>query len=150
MARSLQVGFTLIEILVVLAIIALALGATIPAYSSIVDGARLRAAARDLANELRALRTAAIGRHEPVALSVAADGTGYRSPLHQTAVLLPSGATLAVVPRDLGAQPGRKAEIVFFEDGSSSGGEVVIRRTDAVHVIDIDWLVGRISIREQG
>ena len=38
--------------------------------------------------------------------------------------------------------------ITFYPDGSSTGGRVTLRDEDNGYVVDVDWLTGRIDVRE--
>ena len=53
-------GFTLLELLVVLMIMSMVIGMSIPAFSSYVKGARLRSAAREISSAIMSARTEAI------------------------------------------------------------------------------------------
>jgi general secretion pathway protein H len=131
-----KAGFTLIEMLVVLAIIALAATA-LPMLGAGLPGVRLRAEADRIASVLRDLRDAAIRQDattafliDPVTRSYTATGTPPRG--------LPASVTR------IGMQDGGGRSIQFFADGTSTGGTVIlsgIRRSAAIHV---DWLTGAV------
>ena len=59
-------GVTLPEVLVVIAIIAMAVGVAVPVISDAVRAARLRSAAQQLATSLRAARMVSVTRQAPV------------------------------------------------------------------------------------
>ena len=67
-------GFTLIEILIVVAIVGVLLSAAVPAFSSFVKAARLRSAASGLYEALTIARSEAIKRNASVSVSAAAGG----------------------------------------------------------------------------
>lgn len=71
-----QSGFSLIELLFVLAIAAIALGIGVPAFSTIFANNRMTAATNDLVSSLHAARSEAIKRQVTVTLCPTADGAG--------------------------------------------------------------------------
>ncbi|HHH44351.1 MAG TPA: prepilin-type N-terminal cleavage/methylation domain-containing protein [Gammaproteobacteria bacterium] len=66
-------GFTLVELLVTLALTALLTGLAVPAMSRVIDNARLRAAGETLAQQLQLARNHALSYHVPVFFSVIVD-----------------------------------------------------------------------------
>jgi type IV fimbrial biogenesis protein FimT len=71
-----QRGFTLIEFLVVLAVVAIALGVGVPAFTAVAANQRMSTATNDLVVSLRAARSQALMRRAPVALCPTPDGAG--------------------------------------------------------------------------
>lgn len=69
-------GFSLIELLAVLAILALLQTHAVPAMSSVVDSVRVNSAAQTLVNSLRLARSEAILRNGRVVLCKSPGGTG--------------------------------------------------------------------------
>jgi len=77
MARTAaQRGFTLVELMIVVGVIALATAAVVPALSS-VTGANARSAAGDLAGSLRYLFDTAALRHATCRMALDLDGRAY-------------------------------------------------------------------------
>ncbi|HRE14947.1 MAG TPA: GspH/FimT family pseudopilin, partial [Usitatibacteraceae bacterium] len=44
----------------------------------------------------------------------------------------------------------RKGAIRFYPDGSSTGGRVTLAAGERRLLVDVDWLTGRVSIKEGG
>jgi type IV fimbrial biogenesis protein FimT len=63
-------GYTLIELLVTLAVMAILITQAIPAFTDLIDSQRLRAAARHIAADLRYARGEALKRHADVPIGV--------------------------------------------------------------------------------
>lgn len=143
-------GFSLLELLLVAALMAVALALLGGAVAGALPGQQLREASARLAAELRATRARALatGEHQAFALDPAT--RQWRSgPIEGEARRrgeLPSSLTLAAtVARE--AQPGPEvAAILFFADGSSTGGRIVLRREAAAWRVDVAWLTGAVRV----
>lgn len=118
-------GFTLIEVLVVLAITALVTGLAFPALQTIAANWRFRAATTTLAARLSGARATAIAGDRAVDFAAA-------------------GEAVVVEGRISRFEPGMTTRtdpgtgITFFPDGSSTGGEVALsdRHRSAAFIID--------------
>ena len=137
-------GYTLIETVVVLLVLALAAAVVTPAIGRGLDSVRLRAEVAGVASFLRAARERAISQH--VSLEVGID---------------PEGRTLVVKGADgvravrhlsplvhLEADPPEARTVTFFAYGLSSGGRFWLEAPGAVaYVVTVDPLTGRVSTR---
>jgi general secretion pathway protein H len=138
-----QPGFTLVELLVVLTIVALAMVA-VPAIVAGLPSIRLRSAADDMVATLRELHQQAIRRGETTELVLDPSARAYRmstdaTPHHLAKAVAELGfATIAVVP------PGGNTSIRFFADGSATGGTVLLKNGERQAAIKVDWLTGRV------
>lgn len=151
-ARSLRrfhhpiAGFSLLELLVVLAMAGLMLALVPPLFGNAIASAETRAAARQITAALKQTRgTAVAGQHEAVLVL----------DLQARTFQLEGGDRQRSLPDNIGmtlttAESERIAEQVggirFFADGSSTGGRIELRTDTQYFVIDIDWLTGSISI----
>jgi general secretion pathway protein H len=141
-------GFTLLELLVVMVIIALLMALVPPLFSGAVPGARLKGAARDLAVELRYARSHAITRNQDMEVRLDLEPPAYavagRPPRP-----LPEGVKMQVVSarRERGLQPASH-RVQFYPDGSSSGTRITLSGGNRSYRISVDWLTGRIDIAE--
>lgn len=149
-ASLLHRGFTLLEVLVVVALIATASAVLLGAMSGALPGQQLRDATGRMAAEMRATRARALatGRDQLFEIDIPAHrwqagGTG--------ASMTRSGAWPEAI--NVSATAAREeqlraetAVIRFFADGSSTGGRVVLRRGDAAWRIDVAWLTGTVRV----
>lgn len=140
-------GFTLVEVLVVLAVIGLALGVVAmrgPQRSPALD---LRAAAGTVAETLRLARSRAVAGNRTVGVAFDVGGPALQmdgAPPH----ILPPGIAMAVTAT-LGNTAGdRLAAIRFAPDGSSSGGRVVLQGGGRRTQVGVEWLTGRVSVAD--
>ncbi|MFT7287649.1 MAG: general secretion pathway protein H [Halieaceae bacterium] len=138
-------GFSLVELLVVLAIASLMMVAAVPSSVRFYDNMQARQAVRSTLNLLSSAREKALasGNTQDVHLRPA---TG-RLWLNDQERVLPASLRMTVHGaaelnhEDIGV-------IRFYPDGSSSGGGVDLAREDGSGTrISVDWLVG--SIRPQ-
>ncbi len=139
-------GFTLIEILVVLAILGVALGLIIGRGPMRSRGLENRAAAGVLAQTLRAARALAIATDHDVSVAIdparhvfAIDG----GPKLKLAQDLP----VSVLPGALRG-PGPVRLIRFAADGSASGGQVLLGAGRQRLGVTVEWLTGRVSVAD--
>ena len=118
-----DVGFTLIEMLVVLAIVALIAGLGFPMVEKAMQRQQFEADRSRLYLAVAQARADALsgGRVVPVTSLTSADGLGPLQPREDS---LPSGAVLSFPPQGLR----------FYPDGTSSGG--VVRLEERGRVVE--------------
>jgi len=141
-------GFTLIEMMVCLVILALVIALLPPLLGRARDSAALAEAARSLATALRETREAAIatGRAERFTIDLA---TGTYRAGEGKAQRLPSSIQLSLVTTADERLNDRSGAILFFPDGSSSGGGLSLVRDLQRHDIEVDWLTGRVTLARE-
>ena len=142
-ARLQQAGFTLIEMLVVLAILVLVAGVAMPLLSGGSDGLRLQMASSELASAFRATRSAAILRHTETTLLIDVDRRTFRSNVVAPRVFAPGIDAKLTFAAGIGATPS-DGGFRFFSDGSSTGGDVLLSLHGQQSRLCIDWLTGRV------
>lgn len=146
-----QAGFTLIESLVVMALMATAFALFAGALLGALPGQQLRAASGQLAAEMRATRARAVATGVDQSFVIDTQARSWRSGPSDDDAARRSGelddalALGATVAREEQPGPGLAA-IRFFADGSSTGGRVVVRRGDAAWRVDVNWLTGSVRV----
>jgi general secretion pathway protein H len=140
-------GFTLIEVVAVLILIAVVSSAAVFSLGRNMDGAKIRAATRDLTAALRYTRGQAIVKHEQRALEIDVDARTYQAP-GRPVVELPKGLDMKLLTAASEQSSDSKASIRFFPDGSSSGGRVTLLRKSYEWRIEIAWLTGEVRMEE--
>ncbi|WP_246426084.1 GspH/FimT family pseudopilin [Sphingomonas kyeonggiensis] len=129
-------GFTLVEVLVILAILALMAGIVFPSVEKAMRRQGFIEAAKRVELGLRTARAAAVTSGEPVRFAAAFDGQGFRFADRDDR--LPEGVTIAM--------PGRG--IRFFADGSATGGDIEISDGQLRRRIAIGKVLGTIEARQ--
>jgi len=140
-----QTGFSLPELLVVLAIIGAIVAISIPLVNEQVRIAELRAVSGELAVHLRAARMLAVTTHKDVAVMVSAD------PTNELTYLDSNGQTRTLkMPGRVKILTGSTATITFHSDGSSGASSTVTTQS-AVSTATERWIltvntVGMVSV----
>ena len=139
-------GFSLLEMLLVLAIIAFAGMLAAGVMTGGLDGLRLRSASSEIAAQLRFTRAQAIATGKPQRFAIDPHAHTWQAPKDRHGSL----------PKQLGiafygareAQPSVDiGGIRFFPDGASTGGRIRLRAKNALRDIDVAWLTGEVRVK---
>jgi len=143
-------GFTLVELLVVLAIAGLLLTLTPPLITAALPGIELKAAARRTAGALRLTREVAIAGGRDAAWVIDVENGRYAIENDRRSGSLPGGIDIELIAAEDEMQSDTVGAIRFFPDGSSTGGRVILKRGDgeAGWQVGVNWLTGRILVAE--
>ena len=145
-ARPIQ-GFTLLELLVVVTI--LALMSALVGINFGGDRGNLDSIARTLVTDLRYLRSRAMVGNIDTALTVDLSRGAYFSRAANIERQLPQSVALELtVDRRDTDRERERGRIVFYPDGSSSGGKMRLTRNGRSLEITTAWLNGYVSMRE--
>ena len=145
--RSGQLGFTLLELLVVLLIVALSVVLVVPSLNRARLAIMVHSTAYELAANLRTARAAAQAANAERVLLIDLTGRQYwaegivgRRQLPQTI------AVELTVPESerIGATGGR---VRFFPDGGASGAKLVLKDGKATAAVLVDWLNGDVRVQ---
>jgi general secretion pathway protein H len=139
-------GFTLLEMVCVMAIIGLLAAVLLPNIPRQTSRPRLEAYAIEMAALLKADRNAAIRQRTEVTTQVDAEQRQVRSGASGQAVSLPEDVTFeALLPQTCNHRPV-VGSISFFASGMSCGGAIALTHLEASYEIRINWLTGRIEV----
>jgi general secretion pathway protein H len=142
-----QAGFTLLELMVVLALMALLLGLVLPGLLHSWERETNRATLREFTTTLRTARSEAVTRGLKVRLFLNLKTGRYR--LEGSTQ---EGALKGVRLTDaqLVWQNPEKSQgyIAFFGDGSSSGGKLaLVEPTGRRYLLEVESITGKVSLR---
>jgi len=132
-----QQGFTLLELLVVLLIASAMAAIAAPGFEQLLSRVRFTQQGNQLVSLLQQQALQARHSGQDRQLTIEADQIRHNQlPLHQ----LPTGITLRWQPE----QPG--AALIFFRDGSNSGGQLYLSQGAQQQLISLHWLTGEITL----
>jgi general secretion pathway protein H len=140
-------GFTLIEVLVVLGLIALAITVATVGMSKGLGNMRMRSAGHDLVAALRYTRGQAIVSGEERKLEIDVEKRSYQAPKRPVQTL-PKGLTLKLLTAAQERTGDTSGAIRFFPDGSSTGGRVRLIAGARVSDVEVAWLTGEVRLRD--
>lgn len=138
-------GFTLLEVILVLAIVALASLLAAAAVGGGTDGMRLRSAAKEVAAQLRYTRAQALATGEAQRFVIDPATHAWSAPKQREGELSSRLAIVFTGAREAQPAPGQGA-IVFFPDGASTGGRVRLAVDEAAWQVDVEWLTGQVRV----
>jgi general secretion pathway protein H len=139
-------GFTLLELIVVLALGAVVYAIVLSAPLGRASSADLKAAARTLASGLRQAQTTAMATRRDALLTLDVESREFITSGEQQARQLPENIELKLYAAQSEVTSERRGSIRFYPDGSSTGGRITVASGERKYLVDVDWLTGRVSI----
>ena len=139
-------GFTLLELLVVLALLAMTYALIPPMFSLGGSTAELKAGARQVAAGLRKARSQAIVSRNEATLTLNVESRSFVLSGDDKPRILPHQTEINVYTAQGEVVDANNAAIRFYPDGSSTGGRVTLAMGERKYLIDVDWLTGQTEI----
>ncbi len=137
---------TLLEILVVLAIMGIVAAMVLPMLGPGVSSSALKASARQLASGLRLARSEAMATRHVTFVSLDLEGRRFKVANDPREYALPKGVELKLFTAQMDIVDEKTGAIRFYPDGGSNGGRITIAAGDRKYEVDVDWLTGRVAI----
>jgi general secretion pathway protein H len=139
-------GFTLIEIVCVIALIAILAAIVMPSIPRGTSRARLESFAVDAAALLKGDRNAAMRRRTQVATEINAMARSVRSGSTGRVVRVPDDVTFDAMLASRCNQRQAGSTIRFFASGMSCGGVIALTRLGVGYEIRVNWLTGGVEV----
>lgn len=150
MTGNRQRGFTLMELVVTMAISALVIAVVATSLSASASKAEVRASGRRMAAALRYTRSLAIVKRQEQIFEIIIDdeGSSYRVPGKERGYELPKDVGVSLTTARMELTGDDSGGIRFYPDGSSTGGSIMLGNDDFQQTLDIVWLTGEVVFRE--
>ena len=143
-------GFTMLELITVLALVALAAGLVMPRLSATRQNLKVKALAVQLVSSLKMARAAALKSNIDQALVVDVKGRRYWAEGSVPPKALPRDIAVSFeVAAGEATGNGSQGRLRFRPDGTASGGKLKISSGTEAALISVDWLTGNIALRWQ-
>ncbi len=143
-----QSGFTLIELMVVLAVAALLVGVATVALHRPQGRPLLSSTARQVASAFRAARMEAILRGRPQTVTVDVARGSWEAP-GVPPHYVPQGVHAVLFTEEDLVEARRRGFIRFYPDGSSTGGGLSLEASGIQYEVLVSWVTGGVTIHER-
>jgi general secretion pathway protein H len=141
-----QSGVTLLELLIVIALMAFIAGIALPMFGGPISTSELRSTARQLAAGLRLARSEALAERRETFLVLDVAGKRFKVDRDPAEHRLPSRVDLKLFTAQNDLVNESIGSIRFFPDGGSNGGRITVASGPRKFEVDVDWLTGRVAI----
>lgn len=141
-------GFTLLELLVVLALMTLIIGVVPAMMLGSLPGAEAKAAARHLAAGLRYARSQAITQQQEIAFALDVEQRRYQISQTSRQYQLPAKLSISMITGQSELAGQATGTIRFFPDGSSTGGRITLAYGAREYRVDVNWLTGEVAVHD--
>jgi general secretion pathway protein H len=153
-AAAVASGFSLLEMLLVMALVAIATLLAMSAFGGGMQGVALRGGAKDLAAQFRFARAVAISSGEPQDVVIDPQARRWEGAKGRAGELPAGGEIVFTGARaslfQEGQAEGGKGAVRFFPDGAATGGRVRLLAGEAGKRggwdVDVGWLTGEVRV----
>jgi general secretion pathway protein H len=140
--NSASAGFTLLELLVVMAIMGLVLAVVVSAKPR-TEATRVAITARAVAETLQLARAQAMSSNAETVVRI--DAQQHQFGVARSMHTLPRGMSVALTVAET-ERRGEVGGLRFYPDGQSSGGEIVLALGGWSSRIFVNWLTGEARV----
>jgi general secretion pathway protein H len=131
--RANQAGFTLLELIVVIAIMAMVAGLVLMGQPWHSASLNTEATVQALTNAMQLARSRAIAQNREVTVVIAARSFSV------------DGAAVWMLPAGEALSP---SQVVFTPDGGSTGATLLLSAGQRRIMVEVNWLTGRVVAQE--
>ena len=139
--RDVHAGFTLIEVTLAMAVVAMLAVLALPYVRSNANAVLLKSKAAEVVALLRADRNRALRSASTTRIQIDARNGLIRSEISGSAIEIPAGIIMRV---SADAANG----IAFDDQGRSSGGRIMLAANDVAYAVDVNRITAAIQIAE--
>ncbi len=141
-------GFSLLEIILVIALVAVFFTLVPRLFGAGVSGSELKSNVRAIASAMKLARDAAINTRREAFVSINVDSREFTTTFDEKVHKLNDQLTLKLFTSQADQINEQSASFRFYPDGSSNGGRVTVVANEREFAIDIDWLTGRVTVSD--
>ena len=141
-------GFTLLEIILVVALAAVTFTLVPRLFGSGVSGAEIKSNVRTVAAAMKLARDAAINTRRDAFVTVNVESRELTASFDNKVHQLNNQLTLKLFTSQADQINEATASFRFYPDGSSNGGRITIIANEREFAIDVDWLTGRATVTD--
>ena len=141
-------GFTLLEMLLVVMLVALMFAMVPRMLGSGVSGAELKSNVRAIAAAMKMARDSAINTRREAFVTVNVESREFTTTVDAKTHKLNEQLTLKLFTAQADQIAPQVASFRFYPDGSSNGGRVSVGANEREFTIDVDWLTGRVTVAD--
>ncbi|MDI1254244.1 GspH/FimT family pseudopilin [Thermomonas sp.] len=149
--RQRSSGFSLLEMILVMALIAAASLLAVAAFGGGMQGMKLRAGAKNVAAQMRFARAVAISSGQPQDVIIDPAGRHWQGAKGRSGDLPNVGEVVFTGARATQFAPGEqndaKGTVRFFPDGAATGGRVRLLANGGGWDVDVAWLTGEVKLK---
>lgn len=138
-------GFTLLEIIAVIMLIALIMTIVMLMVTGGIGKARVRSASKELTAALRHTRSQAIVKQKEQVFEIDMNARTY-SAAGKKPIKLPPDMTIEATTARREQTSEEKAGIRFFPDGASTGGQIKLLYKQSIIRVKVSWLTGQVTM----
>lgn len=139
-------GVSLVEMLLVVALFAVASLLAAAAMTGGFKGMQLRSAAKEVASQLRYTRAQALATGEPQRFLIDPQAHRWEAPNGRHGEIPEAIGIRFTGAREAQSTEGQGA-VLFFRDGAATGGRIQLSIERAAWNIDVAWLTGEVRLR---
>lgn len=141
-------GFSLIELMVVMMLVAMLFAVVGVSVSRSIEGAEIRNASREIIAGIRHARGQAIIQRRQQTFQVDADARTWQA-AEKPAVQIPDGLEITINTARSEMTGENAGGIRFYPDGASTGGSVELLAGERTWTIEVSWLTGEVSLAKE-
>lgn len=149
-ARKGLAGFSLLEMLLVMALVAAASLLAMAAFGGGMQGMKLRSGAKEVAAQMRFARAVAISSGQPQDVVIDPQARRWEGAKGRSGSLPDGGEVVFTGARASqfvdGADAAGKGAVRFFPDGAATGGRVRMLANGGGWDVDVGWLTGEVRV----
>jgi prepilin-type N-terminal cleavage/methylation domain-containing protein len=145
-AAAAPAGFTLLEMLLVLLLLGVAAGVSVPAFRDWAEPDPLLSAAAEVAGVLESARRVALERGAVVEVAFATERGGYSAWVRGAAAAALGDGSLERLGDARLAGAGERPRYRFDPVGTASGAPLVVTRAGRIVRVEVDRWTGKVSV----